>query len=178
MPTIESTERVTHQATARASGRGFSIAELVMVLSILGIFAAIAAPRFSAATNRSAVVQAGDRISGVFAQAARLANATSAPVRVSCDPSQDLITLTPTSGSPVKLHLAREPYRVDIVACDFQGAASVVVDAWGQADVESTFLIQRGNVQVIVKIGSRTSDTQTAQEGEALWNLLRGALAR
>lgn len=148
-----------------------------MVLAILGLFASIATPRFSAATNRSAVTQAGDRIAGLFAQAARLADATSAPVRVSCDPTRDLITLTPSVGDPVQLHLAREPYSVDLVAYDFESAASVVVNGWGQADVDSTFLIRRAGAELIIKIGSRTSDTQRAKEGDALWNLLKGVLS-
>lgn len=163
-------------ATARTRGRGFSVAELVMVLAILGIFAGIAAPRFSAATNRSAVEQAADRVTSLFAEAARLANATSAPVRVSCDPLRDLITLTPSTGKAIELNLSRDPYRVDVVACDFEGVASAVVDGWGQADVDSTFLFRRAGVQLIIKIGSRTSDTQTAREGDAQWNLFKGVL--
>ncbi len=176
MPTIEPTVSFEHQATARTSGRGFSVAELVMVLAILGTFAAIAVPRFSSATNRSAVAQAADRLTGLYDEATRLAHATSGQVRVSCDPSLDLITLTPSAGTPVSLVLADEPYLVDIVACDFEGGASVVVDGWGQADVDSTFLIRRAGVELIVKIGSRTSDTQKAEEGDALWDLLKGVL--
>ncbi|MCL4219970.1 MAG: hypothetical protein KJZ65_01235 [Phycisphaerales bacterium] len=147
-----------------------------MVLAILGVFAGIAAPRFSAATNRSGVEQAADRITSFYSEATRLAQATSASVRVSCDPSRDLIMLTPPSGAAIELRLSREPYRVDIVACDFEGAAAVVVDGWGQADVDSTFLIRRGGAQLIVKIGSRTSDTQKAREGDALWMVLMGVL--
>ncbi len=149
-----------------------------MVLAILGIFAGIAAPRFSAATNRSAVDQAADRIVGLHERAVRSAGAQSGSARIACDPGTDSLTLSTAGSGDVRLDLGAEPYRVDIVAVDYGGAASVTINAWGDADVASLYRLRRGGVERIVQIGLRAAENRILTEDDAAWEPLANQLPK
>ena len=154
------------------------MAELVTVLAILALFAAMAAPRFTSASNNNAMNQATDRLIGLYERASRHARAESASALVTCDLGMDKITATLSSGTVLDIDLGSAPYEVDVVRCDFAGAAGATIDAWGDADVSSSFLLRRGDVELIVKIGSRTSDTTSARKGNVLWDTLAPALSQ
>lgn len=176
MPTIKQPKTSGFEVTARTSGRGFSIAELVTVLAIMVLLAAIAAPRFAGANARNGLVAGSDRIVHLYQQAVLEARSRSSSVQVSCDTSADTLTVRMKDGDTIVLDLGADPYRIDLSRYDFEGAGGVTIDAWGDADVGSTFLLERGAEQRIVHIGAEGVTPEAADKGDGLFDVLGGLL--
>lgn len=172
MPTIEQPVLSDSTVTARMRGRGFSIAELVTVLAIMVLLAAVAAPRFAGANARNALVAGSDRIVHLYQQAVQEARSRSSSVQVSCDPNADTLTVRMKDGDSIVLDLGADPYRINLSRYDFEGAGGVTIDAWGEADAASTFLLERGTEQRIVRIGADGLTPEAADKGGVLFDLL------
>lgn len=144
-----------------AQRRAFTAAELIVVLLIFGISAAVAVPRFTRSLSRGRADAAARRIIADLALAQRNAKMTSSSKTVIFAPSTDLYEIDglrsidhPAKGYTVRLGDAT--YQVDLVKADLGGDAQVVFDGYGRPDSGGTIAVQVGQVQVTISLDADT----------------------
>lgn len=130
--------------------QAFSLAELSMVIAIIGVLAAVAVPRFAGAIARQRGEQASRRIALDLAYARQRAIQTSVPQSVVFDVATDSYTLPGVphlddSTKDYKVVLSDEPYSVHLVKVDFGGTATVTFDIHGTADSTGTVAVEVGS---------------------------------
>ena len=125
--------------------RAFSLLELVIVMGIVVVMAAIALPRYGAAHARYGVDLAARRIAADLAYAQKLARQTSGAQGVDFDAAADTYGLVDVNdidraGTPHTVYVSGEPYRCDIVSASFENAngyisiSRVRFNMWGQPE--------------------------------------------
>ena len=144
----------------RASG--FSLAELVIVLMVMAIVTAAAAPKFFDSLARYRVEAAAKRIAHDLRLARRQAMSASA--------SQDIDFNSPAAhqyempgmddphrpGQTYVVSVASEPYLATIVAVDFGGDDTLVFDGYGQPDTGGSVTVQAGDHQRTVTVDAES----------------------
>jgi prepilin-type N-terminal cleavage/methylation domain-containing protein len=122
--------------TTHARAPAFTLVELVLVLAIAGLAAALAAPRYAAALSRYRVEAAARRVAAdlQFAQAKARATGTKRAIRFNRDSNSYTLSgesglSAPGSGYVVDLSL--DPYRSSIATVSFAGAGSLVFNGFG-----------------------------------------------
>lgn len=166
MVTPQSESNRPHRPTSRAAAtgrtagpvrfppaRGFSLAELLMVMAIIGTAAAIATPRFAEAASRWRVQGAADRLTADLERARATAIATSAEVIVAFETTgyqlKSASDLEPAEelGTVV---LDQAPYGVEIISVDFGGESKVVFSGTGVASADGKLVLGRGDYRVAI----------------------------
>lgn len=144
------TGRNSSRATTR---RAASLAELLIVVTIMGVLAALAAPRYASSVQLRRFQSAARRIYADVATARESARASSAPrtLRFSVAESSYLMlgSNALTGGAPGSVELDEAPYGARITHADFAGATDLVIDGFGR-------IVQGGEV------GLRVGDLQAA----------------
>jgi prepilin-type N-terminal cleavage/methylation domain-containing protein len=142
---------------------GFSLVELVMVVVIIAILAAMAVPRFGDSLAHRRVEAAARRIAADLALAQRRAKATSASHTVVfntgghayvVEGAQDL----DHPGDVYEVSLADDPYRAVITAIVL-GADTprkIVFDGYGVPDSGGTIVVEAGGNQKTVTVDPDT----------------------
>ncbi len=131
------------RACARA---GFSLLELVLVLAILGIIAALAAPRYARGQNRYHAQSSAKRVAAELARARDHAEASSAPVLVHFFAGRSGFKVDPARGDWHAPDLGIEPFRGVVTEADFDGNVAVTFDAFGRPSAGGRVRVQSGNV--------------------------------
>jgi len=135
--------------TCRRGRQGFSLLELVMVVAIMSIVAAIAAPRYARAAARYRIDVAANRIIHDFALASQQARNAGASRTVAFNVAASQYTISNLAG----LDRAAQSYRVDLLAepycsrvdlADFGGDAAAVFNGYGQADSGGQVVLKSG----------------------------------
>jgi prepilin-type N-terminal cleavage/methylation domain-containing protein len=140
---------------------GFSLLELVLVMVIIAVIAAIAVPRYSSAASRYRVETAARRVVAdlALAQARAKALSSSQTVAFAVGTSQyQIVGMTdPDHGSSTyTVRLGDDPYRVMLQSVDFGGRSQVTFDAYGTADSNGAVVVRAGATQRTVVLDVNT----------------------
>lgn len=145
------------KATTKAIARGFSMMELVIVVSILAIIAAIAVPRFADASSGRRLNAAKNTLLADVEMAKLRARATSSPHLIKFYPSENRYLIV--EGTDVKreaIILTRDfddnPYNLGIHRTDVGGDEILVITAFGDASPASRIQLIDGSVTIVVDI--------------------------
>lgn len=108
------------------SSTGFSLVELVVVMLVLGVIAAIAAPRFGYASATFRLEAAIQKIEADLQYASQMARSQSRTVAVVFNPANDSYRISgvdsPLGGTgDYTVDLSQPPYEVDIADVRFSG---------------------------------------------------------
>lgn len=155
-------------ATARArnrvkAGRGFSLLELVLVLGILTVLAAIGIPRYGASAARYRADLIARRLVADLRLARGHAQATSASQSVEFD--VDLNQYTLPNLDPLDPHQAdytvkpaAQPYNATLTAAVFGSDAIVIFNGWGIPDNGGSVTFQCAAEERTVVLDSLTGE--------------------
>jgi type II secretory pathway pseudopilin PulG len=147
----------------RLTGRhgSVSLLELMLVLAIVAVFAALAVPRYGRATARYRLDLAARRVAADLRLAQTHAKVTSSSrtVRFFAAIAQYELQNVPApdgaSGSYTVL-LSAEPYRVDLLTADFSGATQITFSGWGLPDAGGTVVVSANGQQKTITVAADT----------------------
>ncbi len=140
----------------RSSPQGFTLIELVLVILILGILAAVAAPRYTKALDTTYAKAAAVRVQSDLKYARQLAKQTSSNQTVTFDVAANSYTLVGVDnrdrqGRDYIVTLSADEFNSQINTADFNGSTSVTFDIYGHANNAGTVVVQSGSrVETVV----------------------------
>ncbi len=146
--------------SSRLSSRrnAFSLAEMLVVLIIIGMLSAVAVPRYAQASARQ-------RLEGAVRRVVTDLNRVSDRARISSTSITvwfDLVTHTyrinaiedlDHPGNIYTVDLSDEPYQAKIIAADFGGVARLRYDGYGDIVTSGWIDIQVGNLATKIMVG-------------------------
>lgn len=140
----------------------FTLLEIVVVLAIVSILAAIAIPRFANSIATQRVESAARRIAADIEFAARRAAQMSSQVKVRFHAdtnSYDLKNVDDPDrpGNVYAVYLALPPYRARIDSVDFDGTTKLVFDGYGRPNRGGTVIISVGDFQQTITFDAETA---------------------
>ena len=144
------TSPVEYRRRAGRSRGGFSLLELIVVLVIMAIMAAIATPRYGQAVARYRTEMAARKVAADLTFARKRARTSSASQVVNfnvADGGYQLpgVTDMRTSATDYSVSLSSAPYQARIVSADFDGDPDVTFDGYGVPDSGGTVVVAVGN---------------------------------
>lgn len=149
------------RANTILSRKAFSLLELVLVLAILGILAAMAVPRYGTAVARYQAEMAAKRVVADLALARARARITSTQRTVAFTPAADQYQLPgvadlKNSAADYLVDLSARPYHANLLSADFGGDGTVIFDGYGAPDSSGQVIVQVGDVQKIIALDQNT----------------------
>ena len=154
-------------ARRRTVPGGFSLIELVLVVTIIAVVAGIAIPRYSGWQFRYRADAAARRIAADLTFAQTRARAASASQALAFDLAANTYQLpgVPDIDRPAvdyKVDLSRSPYCATLVSANFGGVATATFDGYGVPTAGGTVVVQSGPVTKTVTLDAGTA-TVTVQ---------------
>ena len=139
---------------------GLSLLEVLLVLAILAVFTALAAPRYGRATGRYRADLAARRVLADLRLAQSCAKAASSSRTVSFTTATNqyqLLNIPAPDGvsGDYTVALSAEPYRASLTSVSFTGA-KVTFTGWGLPDQAGTVVLAVGGEQRTVAVDSVT----------------------
>jgi type IV fimbrial biogenesis protein FimT len=144
---------------------GFSLIELVLVVAIMAVFAAIAAPRYGRAAGRYRLDLAAHRVMADLrmAQSAAKATSSSCTVAFTVAAGQYQVAGVPASDGQTgdyTVCLSAEPYQSRLIAASFSGLPQVIFNAWGQPTSGGAVTVGVGNQQKTIAVDQDTGQVR------------------
>ena len=141
--------------------RAFTIMELVIVVLIMGIMAAVAAPRYRDSLAHFRTEAAARRIAADLMRATQHAEANETAQQVEFSLPSNFYSLEgysdPDHPSTVyKVSLSKTGHPAKLVACDFGGDCFVTFDMYGKPQNAGSVVVQSGNRQKTVRVNGTT----------------------
>jgi len=155
--------------TVIGSAQAFTIAELVLVIVIIGVLAGIAGPRYAGAVTRYRLDSAAKRIAADIALARADARSGSMPQAVIFTPASNnyqlpgVTTLDRRSTNYV-VNLASDPYLVTLTSAAFGPVGgpmitTVTFDIYGVPDNGGSVVITSGGINKTITLDPNSGNT-------------------
>lgn len=140
---------------------GFTLVEVLLVVAIVAIFAALAAPRYGRASARHRADLAARRVAADLRLAQSCAKAASESRTVSfsvATKQYQLLNVAAPNGAAgnYTVVLSSEPYRANLVSASFNSSTQVVFSGWGLPDNGGTVVVSAGSEQRTVVVDAST----------------------
>ncbi|TSA40292.1 prepilin-type N-terminal cleavage/methylation domain-containing protein [bacterium] len=150
---------------AFALARGTSLIELVIVLSIVVILAAIAMPRYASATGRRRVTAAASRLVSDIAAARNQARNTSSPTTMTWTIGTGQYTWASANvrTRSTVVDLSKSPYETLVSSISAGGDSAIVFSGMGSPDSGGTVQLRCGVWQIPVNIDSLSGVASVGQ---------------
>jgi prepilin-type N-terminal cleavage/methylation domain-containing protein len=159
-------DRYIHRATSgttpaarprAAFSPGFSLFELLFVISIIAIVAAIAVPKYGRSVARYRAECAARRVAADLALAKSTAKAVSADRSITFNTVAGSYTLASVRHldhrtEPYTVTLIDAPYHADIYYADFGGAPQAVFDMYGAPKWSGKVVVRVGEFEQTVSL--------------------------
>lgn len=137
----------------------FSMLELVLVIAIMGILAAIASPRYGLAIARYRAETAAQRIVNDLNETRDRAWSTGTNQTVIFTPASDsyvIVGMAPLDGQAgdYTVDLTEEPYGASLMSATFGGDSTVIFNGYGVCDSDGTIVVQVGDYQYTIVLNA------------------------
>lgn len=144
---------------------GLTLIDFIVSTLVLGILAAVAAPRFSDALVQNRLSAAALRVCADVRFARNSAIASSAARRIEFDPTLERYMLVGVPsidrpGNDYSVPLSTGAYDVTIVSANLGGDANLTFDLHGQPDSGGTIVLQSGSRQMTVIVDAATGEAR------------------
>lgn len=141
--------------------RSFTLAELVVVLAILALLAALAVPRYAQAVGRSRLEAAANRLVADLSLARNRAAQRSRSLKVAFNVVSETYVIQGLAdpAHPAAMYtvdLRQEPYRAEIVSADCGGDETIVFNGFGHPDSAAQIVLAVGGEQRSVHVDANT----------------------
>lgn len=149
--------------TAGGNQRAFSLLEIVLVLAVFVVLAAIAAPRYGRAAARYRADAAARRIVSDMALTRKSARSAGARRALSFSVESDEYSVAGMadlrdSSADYRVDLKARPYEARILSADFGGDAELVFDGYGAPDSGGRVRVQVGEAVRTVLFDANTCE--------------------
>lgn len=141
----------------------FTLVELVVVMVMMGICAAIVLPRYSSSISNYRVDAATQRIIGDLRAARRQANIISSATVFKIDQPTSTYTITGMNrldrrGGVYTVDLGADPYFATVTEVDLDSGSTVITDPFGQITGSGTMTITVGAFKHIVAVDAANGE--------------------
>lgn len=144
---------------------GFTLVELVVVIAVVAVTAAIAVPRYTNSLSRYRADMAARRIAADLGLARNRAKVKGATQTVVFAIASDSYTLPGVAGldrptDPYTVVVSAEPYRADLVSASFGGSTTASFNGYGAPTAGGSVVVQAGATQKTVLLDADTGEAK------------------
>lgn len=151
--------------------RAFSLLELVLVLSIIGITALIAVPKYASSVTRFRVESAVSRVGEDIKLMRTRARAASEPRVITFDELTEAYSIAGERGldlsSSYSVDLKSPPYNADIVLVDFAGNDHLTIDGFGTVSDTGRIVLRAGEHYRTLFVGTASESVEDGNQSVA-----------
>jgi len=149
----------------RTRRTGFTLVEALIVVVIVGAFAAIAAPRFADASHRYRAKLSAQVLAREIDRVAALARAARAEHRMIFNTADDTCKVTRLNdGATLSTLPLGSEHDAAIHSANFNGSAKLTFDGYGQPSAGGTVITRAGDWYAALSVAAGTGQVTVAEK--------------